>query len=254
MGTSMILEHIADLRSLLQHHPLYKRMTSTQNVALFMEHHVWAVWDFMSLLKALQRNLTRVEVPWYPIGDAEVRFLINEIVVGEESDVDKHGTRMSHFEMYLSAMREVGASTAAIETFIVHLRNGVDVASAMAHADAPSASRAFVSFTMDVIGRGNTHEIASVFTFGREEIIPTMFLGILDTLEISEGASVDNLRYYLERHIEVDGDHHGPLAERMVELLCQDNEQRYSEAAAAAQQALQHRIALWNAVAEACAA
>lgn len=253
MSTSTVLEHISSVRNELQHHPLYARMTSTQNIGTFMEHHVWAVWDFMSLLKALQQHLTCTTTPWVPVGDAETRFLINEIVVGEESDVNRHGVRTSHFEMYLAAMRETGGSTTTIEAFVELVRNGADVASAMKQVDAPRASQDFVLFTMSVIAGGRPHEIASVFTFGREEIIPTMFLGILDTLERNEGSRHEDLRYYLERHVEVDGGHHGPLAERMVDLLCEGSAERYDEAAVVAQQALQHRVALWNAVAQACA-
>ena len=252
MSATAVTDRIKEQRQRLVHHQLYSLMTSRQNVARFMEYHVWAVWDFMSLLKALQQHLTCTTTPWMPVGDAETRFLINEIVVGEESDVNRHGVRMSHFEMYLDAMQEVGGSTAAIETFVDMLRSGVDVASAMKHVGAPQASQDFVSFTMDVVSGGKAHEIASVFTYGREEIIPTMFLGILDSLENNEGGRFSDLRYYLERHVEVDGGHHGPLAERMVEVLCADHEQRYEEAAAIAKHALEHRIALWDAVAQEC--
>lgn len=227
-------------------------MTSTQNIARFMEYHVWAVWDFMSLLKSLQRHLTCTSVPWVPVGNAETRFLINEIVVGEESDVNRHGVRTSHFEMYLAAMNEVGASTEAITAFVDHVVRGVPVADAMQLVGTPQAAQDFVLGTMNVIAAAKPHEIASVFTFGREEIIPTMFLGILDTLERNEGARYDDLRYYLERHVEVDGGHHGPLAERMVELLCSNNEQYYADAIVVAQRALQQRVALWDAVADAC--
>ena len=156
--------------------------------------------------------------------------------------------------MFLDAMREVGASVNAIETFIGLIRDGNDVASAMKQAGAPQASQDFVAFTMSVIAAGRPHEIASVFTYGREEVIPTMFLGILDTLERNEGASYQDLRYYLERHVEVDGGHHGPLAERMVEVLCAGDETRYADAANVAQEALQHRITLWDNVAAACQA
>ena len=253
MNAEYIVSTIAEERSALQEHRLYKLMTSRENISQFMEYHVWAVWDFMSLVKSLQQHLTCVRTPWVPVGDAEVRFLINEIVVGEESDVNRHNIRTSHFEMYLEAMRGMGASTTLIECFVQELRNGASVTSLLASAEMPEAARTFVSFTMDVIQRGKPHEIASVFTFGREEIIPTMFLGILDTLEQKDNASYEDLRYYLERHVEVDGGHHGPLAERMVELLCASDAKLYEEAAAMARMALRHRIALWDAVADQCA-
>lgn len=96
------------LRVRLARHELYSRLTTTRNIAIFMKHHVWAVWDFMSLVKALQRQLTGIDLPWRPVGDPEIRFLINDIVVGEESDLDRHGRRTSHFEMYLEAMKGSG--------------------------------------------------------------------------------------------------------------------------------------------------
>lgn len=252
METNNIAAAVAEERAQLARHRLYTLMNSRQNIIRFMEYHVWAVWDFMSLLKSLQQHLTCVQIPWIPVGDAEVRFLINEIVVGEESDVNRHNVRTSHFEMYLEAMRGMGASTSSIERFVDDLRNGANVSKLLQSAAIPKAACRFVQFTMDVVGRGKPHEIASVFTFGREEIIPTMFLGILDTLENKDGGSYEDLRYYLERHIEVDGGHHGPLAERMVELLCATDATRYQEAATIAKQALQHRIALWDAVADEC--
>src|SRR5574343_623846 len=102
---------LAPYREQIVNHPVYKKIQTAEDVRVFMKYHVYAVWDFMSLLKALQRSLTRVELPWYPVGDAQTRFLINEIVVGEESDVDQFGVRMSHFELYLTAIKEMGADT-----------------------------------------------------------------------------------------------------------------------------------------------
>lgn len=250
MTSQHILDATASLREQLEHHPMYARLTTAQALATFMEHHVWAVWDFMSLLKALQRHLTCVELPWIPTGDAETRFLINEIVVGEESDVDRHGTRMSHFEMYRSAMKGLGASTEAIDRFIGDLQRGTPWNKALAASGAPPACVAFVQGTMSIIERGKPYEIASVFTYGREDVIPTMFLGMLD--HVARGGQhvdVEDLRYYLQRHIDVDGDHHGPLAIRMVELLCGDDPTKLEEAHVVAQKALQWRLDLWKAIA-----
>jgi len=248
MVTTELLDGTADLRAALEQHPLYGQLRTSKTIAQFMEHHVWAVWDFMSLLKALQQHLTCVDTPWVPRGDAETRFLINEIVVGEESDVDRHGNRTSHFEMYLAAMRGLGASTQAIDTFVALIRQGMAVSEALVAAGAPSAASAFVAGTMDVIARGRTHEIASVFTFGREDVIPTMFIGMLDHVAAAEQVDVEDLRYYLQRHIDVDGDHHGPMALRMVEHCCGGDPQRTAEALAAARTALEQRIALWDAI------
>jgi hypothetical protein len=241
-------EVLDDLRARLKGHALYGRLTTPRNIAIFMKHHVWAVWDFMSLVKALQVGLTGVTVPWRPVGDPEVRFLINDIVLGEESDLDRQGRRASHFEIYLAAMRGLQASTGRIERFVGLLEEGRTVGEALELVEAPPASARFVRQTFAVIDRGRIHEIASLFTFGREDIIPTMFLGMLDRLEGAEGLDLADLRYYLERHVEVDGDHHGPLARRMVEILCGGDPQLYHEAVTVARVALEERIALWDGI------
>jgi len=103
-----IANDISGSRKTLLTHRLYPALSTTEHLALFMEYHVFAVWDFMSLLKALQMRLTCVGVPWLPIGDARVRRLVNQIVLGEESDCTPDGSAISHFELYLQAMREVG--------------------------------------------------------------------------------------------------------------------------------------------------
>jgi hypothetical protein len=239
-----------DLRTELANHRLYTNLKSVDAIAVFMEHHVYAVWDFMTLLKALQRGLTCVDLPWVPRGNADTRYLINEIVVGEESDVNRHGVRMSHFEMYRQAMLGLGASTHSIDTFLADIMQGRSVSDSLRDAQAPEASQRFVASTMDVVTTGSLHEIASVFTFGREDVIPAMFLGMLDHIPTTDSSVFDDLRYYLQRHIEVDGDHHGPLALAMVEQLIGNDEEKFAEALAAARTALMNRIALWNAVAD----
>ena len=91
---------IEPLRQQLIQHDLYKNIRTIEDLHVFMEHHMFAMWDFMSLLKSLQQTLTCTGVPWMPVGSANTRYLINEIVLGEESDVDAEGNRISHFELY----------------------------------------------------------------------------------------------------------------------------------------------------------
>lgn len=215
-------------------------------VRTFMESHVWAVWDFMSLVKALQRELTCTDVPWKPTGDAQVRRFINEIVWGEESDLDRNGIPASHFEMYLKAMDGVGASTKEIREFLTNLK-GVDEVDELVMKYAPSQAVAnFVVHTFDVIRSGKFHLIAAVFTYGREDLIPDMFAHLVKDLSSSSDIQLDDLIYYLERHIEVDGDEHGPIALRLVASTIGDNEEKREEALQAAITALRLRKAMWQ--------
>jgi len=239
---------IEPLRKQLIEHKLYKHINSLHDLGVFMEHHVFAVWDFMSLLKALQQKLTCTTLPWMPVGNANTRYLINEIVTGEESDIDEHGNRTSHFELYLKAMEQAGCPAIAIDDLFNELNYGKNIDEALIIADIPLAARNFVQHTFDVIETGKAHIQAAVFTFGREDLIPDMFISIVKELSLQMPHKVDTLLYYLQRHIEVDGDHHSQLAYRMTAELCGDDDNKWHEAFAAVQEALQARIALWNGI------
>lgn len=229
-------------------HPAYAAIRDLESLRAFMQYHVFAVWDFMSLLKALQNNLTCTRTPWFPEGNADTRFLINEIVVGEESDVDFHGKRKSHFEMYLDAMQQCGADTSAIEMFTATLRQTGDMEKAFEVARVPEAARSFVRYTFEIINGNEPHVQAAVFTFGREDLIPQMFLSIINEIFQDNTEQISLFKYYLERHIEVDGDHHSHLALEMTAQLCGDDATRWQQATEAAQKALQMRVALWDGV------
>src|SRR5262249_26380782 len=118
------LEVVRPYRAALRDHAIYSNVSTLEHVRSFMESHVFAVWDFMCLLKALQRSVTCVETPWLPRGDAVTRRLINEIVTGEESDLLPDGMCASHFELYLDAMEEAGANTGPIRYFLTELHLG----------------------------------------------------------------------------------------------------------------------------------
>lgn len=238
----------AERRALLEHR-LYGQLLTLEHLAAFMELHVFAVWDFMSLLKALQVRLTCASVPWLPQGNAQVRRLVNEIVLGEESDALPSGGAASHFELYLHAMREAGAETAQVEHFIRLLESGQPVAAALEHAGVPEAVGSFVRHTFEVIERGRPHEIAAAFTYGREDLIPEMFTQLVHGLERQFPGKLATLRYYLDRHIELDGDKHGEMGRQMVELLCERNPRLEEQAGQAAVAALQARMRLWDGIA-----
>jgi hypothetical protein len=239
---------IEPLRQQLIEHKLYKHINTLYELNIFMEHHVFAVWDFMSLLKSLQQKLTCTTLPWMPVGNANTRYLINEIVTGEESDVDENGNRTSHFELYLKAMKQAGCPATAINELFDELRHGKNIDEALIIANIPLASRRFVQHTFDVIDSNKAHIQAAVFTFGREDLIPDMFISMVKEISRQQPDKVETLLYYLQRHIEVDGDHHSQLAYQMTAELCGDDDIKWEEALTAVKEALSARIALWDGI------
>jgi hypothetical protein len=243
-----INEEIAPLREEIVNHKVYGVIRDLDSLKIFMQYHVFAVWDFMSLLKSLQNQLTCTTIPWFPKGSANTRFLINEIVVGEESDVDETGNRISHFELYISAMKQAGADVSIITTFIEKLQSSADMDKAFEQAHVPEAARNFVRSTFEVIGSNKDYLQAAAFTFGREDLIPGMFISLIQDINKEFPDSISVFKYYLERHIEVDGDHHSHLAMDMTSELCGTDEHKWKEAHEIIVRSLQARIQLWNGV------
>ena len=247
LSVDLIEARIAPLRQRLAAHPLYPSIRTQAQLRVFMESHVYAVWDFMSLLKALQCALTCVDVPWVPTRFPASRRFINEIVLGEESDVYE-GRTASHFELYLEAMERAGASTATIRSVVERVAR-----SPRAEMDlrgVPVAARAFVETTFRVIHTGSIAAQAAAFTFGREDAIPGMFRALVGDLNTEMDGDLSQFLWYLERHIQVDGDEHGPLSLRMVADLCGDNPALWEEAAVAAEDAIRARLTLWDGILE----
>ena len=238
----------ASLRQEIVNHKVYSMIEDIDDLKIFMQYHIYAVWDFMSLLKALQNNLTCTTIPWFPKGSADTRNLINEIVVGEESDVDSFGVRKSHFELYLDAMHQCNADTSKIDRFIDELKQSGDFNSAYEASEAPDEARDFVDFTFQIIDSEKAYLQAAIFTFGREDLIPGMFVTLVNDIHNNFPDSISIFKYYLERHIEVDGDHHSHLALQMTSNLCGSNDQLWESAEKASIESLQKRIKLWDGV------
>lgn len=233
-------------------HRLYSEIDSLPKLRVFMEHHIFAVWDFMSLLKHLQTELTCTQTPWTPKGDPESRRLINEIVFGEESDINAQGKVMSHYEMYLAAMKKAGADTLTAETFVSDAEHCSGIAALIENTEQlPESVREFLSFTFEVIALNKAHVTAAVFTFGREDLIPNMFRELVRDLDSRVESDLSDFVYYLERHIELDEDEHGPLALQMVRLLCGDDLNKWQEAEDYSCKALLKRKRLWDGVLDA---
>ncbi|KFF07188.1 DUF3050 domain-containing protein [Flavobacterium reichenbachii] len=235
----------------LLQHSLYNKIQNIDDLHSFLESHVFAVWDFMSLLKALQAKLTCTTTPWFATKNPETRYLINEIVLAEETDLTLDGRRQSHYEMYLEAMQDCGADINGVIKFLSEVNSLQNIFVAIKQSSLHPNVKAFLDFTFRVIEEGKPHEIAAAFTFGREDLIPSMFTEILKNFQKNlPDANLAKLLYYFERHIELDADEHGPMAMKMITELCEDDAQKWKEVEEVSILALEKRIGLWNAIEE----
>ncbi|GAA0739841.1 DUF3050 domain-containing protein [Gaetbulibacter jejuensis] len=250
MNTIEFIEkELKSLRDSLNNHDLYKALSTPDDIKIFMEQHVFAVWDFMSLLKALQNQLTTTSLPWLPAKNPATARFINEIVLGEESDVNELGAPKSHYEMYLDAMNQIGASTSQMHQLVQFLNNGDSLENAIKNCNLDTATENFINYTFEIISTNEAHKIASAFTFGREDVIPDMFFQIINQSQTNDN-SYSKLTYYLNRHIELDGDEHGPLSLKMIEELCGNDDQKWQDVLQVAKDALKQRIVLWDGIYE----
>ncbi|HKJ10425.1 MAG TPA: DUF3050 domain-containing protein [Gammaproteobacteria bacterium] len=245
---------ILTFRERLQAHPVYGAITDIEDLRRFMTHHVYSVWDFMSLIKFLQNAVAPARVPWVPAGDADARRFINELVLEEESDQgpsDERGqpTFGSHFELYLGAMEEIGADTSPARTFVRDVRER-GIQPALQGPQVPAAARAFTGTTFRFIDTGKPHVVAAALALGREHVIPCMFRAFLQNMGVTE-TQAPVFHYYLNRHIHLDEDFHAPLSLRLLDGLCGDDRTRQTEAVEAAEQAVAARLAFWDGVLEA---
>ena len=242
-----IAQNLEPLKNKLRNHSLYNSIESIEDLKIFTNAHVYAVWDFMSLLKFLQINLTSISVPWYPSNNTSTAKLINEIVAGEETDENEQGKPMSHFEMYLDSIESFGVKTDLILNNINSLSSLNTINNDIEKLEIKDYIKDFLKFTFSVINKGKIHEVAAVFTFGREDLIPDMFMPLLEGIN-SKNNELNKLIYYFKRHIEVDGDMHGPMAMKMLSFLCGDDKVKINESIKASEDALRVRIALWDGI------
>ncbi|KNH21901.1 hypothetical protein ACS77_22620 [Pseudomonas syringae] len=242
----MFEKELEPYRSSLADHQLYSAIRTVDHAGIFMSRHVFAVWDFMSLAKRLQNDFTCTRVPWMPVKDEHSARLINEIITGEESDIDGDGQPTSHYRLYLEAMKEVKAPTGKIEKFISEYRATSSLGKALKSAHIPMYVEKFVKNTLKTARKGTTAEVASSFLFGREDPIPNMFQALLGAWGLTE-ERVPKLVYYLNRHIEVDSGDHGPGAQKMLATLITTPHMRQL-ALNAAINAIEHRIELWDGI------
>ncbi|AMN78216.1 MULTISPECIES: DUF3050 domain-containing protein [Pseudomonas] len=228
-------------------HSLFSEITSLRKLQLFMESHVFSVWDFMTLAKRLQQDLTCTRLPWLPPADPHAARLINEVILGEESDLHPETGYCSHFELYLEAMAEVGANTSSINRFVALQRQGLEATAALQAIEVLPGVARFVSDTLQLALNAPIHCVAATFLHGREHVIPGMFERILQSDEFIH-RQAPTLCAYLKRHIELDTQDHGPAAEQLLERLANADPAYPQQANDAALAAVEGRIALWDEV------
>ncbi len=251
---SLITEQVIyGFKDRLEKHPVYEAVNSVARLRCFMEHHVYSVWDFMSLIKYLQNAVAPCRYPWVPAGDGDVRRFINELVMEEESDQVAPGSDggnefSSHFELYCNAMNEIGANNIHVLAFVEQVRQkGIE--GALNSDMIPEPSRQFTRQTFEFIGSDKPHRVAAALALGREHIIPCMFRSFLQNLGVTE-KDAPMFHYYLNRHIHLDEDFHAPLSLRLLNGLCEGDKHKQHEAIEAAEQAVNARAIFWDGVLE----
>ena len=248
MTVEKINNSILDYRKELLNHSLYSKIKTIDDLRNFVQTHIFAVWDFMSLLKSLQIQLTCTNTPWIPNKNSKTAYLINEIVLAEETDINQIGERMSHYELYLEAIKSFVADTNDIDLFLNKLNNE-DIFNTINSSRIPKEVKEFLEFTFKIIEEGKPHKIAAAFTFGRENLIPSMFTAILKNFQKNfPEQDISKLIYYFERHIELDEDEHGPMALEMVTELAENDPEKWQEIEEVSIEALKKRIGLWNSI------
>ena len=239
---------LKDLKQKITAHPLFANKLEPKQICKFMESHIFAVWGFMSILKSLQKMITPNNLPWMPNKNTKnglVNF-VNEIILCEESDYIEGIGYISHFEIYLLAMKNMGARTDQLDKLTSIIADKGYNKKYLDDVDASDEVKSFLKHDMEVSMNGALPEIVGAFTLGREKVIPNMFGYILPA--IKETSTSGHLITYLERHIDIDGDRHGPLSMKLLDASC--GKDQLSLAYATAVKSLELRLLVWDKVHE----
>ena len=245
---------LTNLQASLHNHEIYTRITTHDQLSIFMQTHVFAVLDFMFLLKSLQKAYTNTNVMWTSTNLPKIGRFVNSIVVGEETDEIVIGNMtyiMSHFELYKLAMHEVGCDTTLIDSLVNHIKNQQSPTTnhirVWLHQNKDKIGNHVLDFVLTTLMfvDSDSHITASAFLYGREDPIPQMFRNFLE-----KSTNINNypfLKAYMERHIEVDSGEHGPMARQILNTLT-TSDKIGEEIENAGKIAIQARINLWSGV------
>jgi len=239
---------LKELRHKITTHPLFESKLAPKQIRKFMESHIFAVWGFMSILKSLQKKITPNSLPWVPNENTKNGLInfVNEIILCEESDYIDGIGYISHFEIYLLAMKSMGAKSDQLDLLISKITDKGYDEKFIDDINASAEVKSFLKNDLRVSMKGSLPEIVGAFTLGREKVIPNMFRYILPA--INESSTSKYLITYLKRHIDIDGDRHGPLSMKLLNVSC--NKEQLNLAYTAAIKSLELRLLVWDRIYE----
>ena len=251
---------IAPLRKRLRQHRIYESLKSLDDVRRFMEVHVFALWDFMHLVKCLHRAPSTAEATCPPKKrfkkSAGVQSLVDEMVQNYANDLNERGERMATFRMYLDAMEQLGAETKCVASFLGDCGDcgdlragdlGPVVGPSLLSCRAPRGAADFTAYTCQVIDSSKDHKVAASLVFGRQSLIVDALLRALGEVERREGTRVDKFRFLLSKYKSLYANNWPALSYQVLVELCGYSDEKWKEAEEAAVGALKARIALWDA-------
>jgi hypothetical protein len=243
---SSIRNTLKPLRVRLLAHEVYQQLETLDDLREFMEHHVFAVWDNLSQLKALQHSLSCPNAAWVPNEYPQSTRIINELVTEEESDRDGNGSFTSHFELYRQAMLEAGAATHQVDRFMHLVQEEGSVAKAVKKIRLPESIENYLCMNWEITQSGKPHELAAAYFLGREDVVNQILHKLDGELVAYHSEKLGKYKKYLTRHEESS---QKIQEERMLAILnelCGEDEQKWQEAELAAKKALEARFALWD--------
>lgn len=238
--SALALKHREELAA----HALFNQLETLEDLRRFTESHVFAVWDYMCVLKRLQQLLTCVTVPWAPSLSPRAARVINQAVLHQESGIDPGGAPASHFETYHRSMREIGADTTHIDAVITSIEQGSGFRAEL----APEPARSFASNTFRLIERGKVHELAAALCFGREESVPDGLRTLLEVLDEPLPGSYPAPDCYRDGLLGANEGEHTPLALSLLHELCGEDAEKWRDAAVAVDGAVAARLSLWDGI------
>jgi hypothetical protein len=238
LSENKLISEIENETLTLINHPLYNSIKTEEDVRIYMFNQVWCVWDFMTLVKSIQLNIVPSNILWMPPKYPELGAYIYEVLLTEETDKGYNSeTNSSHFQTYLKAMYESKVDTSSVAAFIKLLENGFDFGTATEKCGIHDEAKEFISTTFE-FAKSELHISTAVFCLSREGVIPDIFMNLLANVSLSNNFKIFN--WYLNRHIYLDSQSHGPLSIKLFKTIV-DTPKKQDEALHASLKALKAR-------------